>query len=470
MKSLRLFLSVSALALFLSFAAYAQPKHSMAVRYNWYNYITPLENLPGEEDDEFMDIYNEANAPGIEVSYYNRILQNTFLAVPVKVGAARTGRTLSGEIDDSRDVIGNLDVLLQHNFFAEGAVSPYVHAGVGSAFNFDEEVFDLNIPLGVGVNFRLAKNLYLSGQTQYRIAPADEDLAKRKGLDNWQHAAGFHLFFGADEEVIVPPPPPLPLDGDGDGIADESDRCPTIAGLPTNAGCPDTDGDGVVDLDDLCPNEKGVGILKGCPDGDRDGVADRDDRCPTEAGPASNNGCPVKVADRDNDGVPDDRDACPDVAGLAALGGCPDADRDGVADRDDRCPNEAGPRSNNGCPEIKKEDKARLDEIVKNIQFNTGKSTLTTASFAIMDEVTSVMKKYPSYSAAIEGHTDSSGDDASNMRLSESRAKTCYDYLISKGIAANRLSYKGYGETRPIADNTTEAGRAKNRRVVFDLK
>ena len=79
------------------------------------------------------------------------------------------------------------------------------------------------------------------------------------------------------------------------------------------------------------------------------------------------------------------------------------------------------------------------------------------------------MNQYPEYSLNIGGHTDATGDDKMNLALSERRAKTCYDYLVSKGIAAGRMTYAGYGETQPVGDNKTAAGRAQNRRVVFEL-
>ena len=70
------------------------------------------------------------------------------------------------------------------------------------------------------------------------------------------------------------------------------------------------------------------------------------------------------------------------------------------------------------------------------------------------------MKKYPAYNLKIEGHTDSDGKEDANLKLSKERAKTCYDYLVSKGVLASRMTHDGFGESRPIADNTTESGKA----------
>jgi outer membrane protein OmpA-like peptidoglycan-associated protein len=293
-------------------------------------------------------------------------------------------------------------------------------------------------------------------------------------------------------------------DKDKDGIADKDDKCPNEAGPASNQGCPeelDTDKDGVPDKMDDCPTV--AGTVKGCPDSDKDGVADKDDKCPNEAGPASNNGCPEpkieKVVDTDNDGVPDDKDECPTLAGTVR--GCPDSDKDGVADKDDKCPTVAGPASNNGCPEVKigdadndgvpddkdkcpntpgpasnfgcpevkKETKERLAYVTKAVQFETAKATLKNDSYTVLDEVVGIMRQYPDYKLSISGFTDDRGDDERNLKLSQQRAKACYDYLIFRGIKAERLRSAGFGEARPIASNETAEGRELNRRVEFEL-
>ncbi len=256
-------------------------------------------------------------------------------------------------------------------------------------------------------------------------------------------------------------------DTDGDGIADKNDACPTEAGPATLAGCPDSDGDGIADKDDKCPEEAGLSKFGGCPDTDGDGIPDVEDECPTEAGPASNQGCPV--SDRDGDGIPDDEDDCPDQAGIAAMKGCPDTDGDGIADKDDKCPTEAGPASNQGCPEITKEDKEVIDFAIQNINFETAKAVITTDSRAVLAQVIDVLNRYPAYKLAIGGHTDSIGAAEANQKLSERRAEAVFNYLKDAGVSASRMTYSGFGETMPIADNINKAGREQNRRVTLDL-
>jgi len=283
-------------------------------------------------------------------------------------------------------------------------------------------------------------------------------------------------------------------DRDHDGITDLEDKCPDVAGMITLMGCPDRDNDGVTDAEDACPEVAGLAAFKGCPDTDSDGITDADDKCPTEAGPATNMGCPIRdrdadgvvdaedacpgdkgpastkgCPDRDMDGVADKDDACPDKKGDSMHKGCPDTDGDGVYDMDDRCVDKAGPASNRGCPEIRKEDRAKVELAVKAVQFESGKAKLLAKSNKVLDDVATVLINYPYYSLDLRGHTDSQGEADMNLALSKARAKTCFDYLISKGVPASRLSSEGFGETMPIADNMYAPGRALNRRVEFNL-
>jgi OmpA-OmpF porin, OOP family len=257
-------------------------------------------------------------------------------------------------------------------------------------------------------------------------------------------------------------------DSDGDGVADKSDACPTEKGTKNTGGCPDTDNDGVADKSDACPDKAGAARFQGCPDTDGDGIKDSDDKCPTQAGTTENGGCPQN--DRDRDGIVDASDFCPDEAGVASARGCPDTDGDGIRDAIDKCPTVAGPATSAGCPGISEADKKVLEAAIYGVQFETAKSAFKNESYAILDQVVDVMNRYPTANLTISGHTDSQGNDASNQRLSENRAKACYDYFVKKGIAASRLKYAGFGETKPVGDNNTVEGRAKNRRVEFDLK
>jgi outer membrane protein OmpA-like peptidoglycan-associated protein len=255
----------------------------------------------------------------------------------------------------------------------------------------------------------------------------------------------------------VPRPPPAPGDRDGDGILDPDDRCPDdpedYDGYEDADGCPeqqDSDGDGLHDDLDACPAE---------PE-DVDGYLDDD-------------GCPEP--DNDLDGIPDASDQCAndpeDPDGYRDDDGCPerDNDTDGIPDVSDRCPNEPGPESEQGCPRVYQDVQVTgtAIRITQMIHFEFNRAVIRPESFGILNTVAQVLKDYPTITIEVQGHTDSRGNDDFNMRLSQSRADAVREYLIGQGIAASRLTSRGYGETMPIDSNRSSAGRAANRRVEF---
>ncbi|HAH59823.1 MAG TPA: cell envelope biogenesis protein OmpA, partial [Bacteroidales bacterium] len=269
-----------------------------------------------------------------------------------------------------------------------------------------------------------------------------------------------------------------PLDADGDGVPDYLDKC---ANTPPNIqvdamGCPlDEDKDGVPDYLDKCPKTPiGVAVdADGCPlDTDKDGVPDHLDKCPnTPSGVQVDvNGCPL---DEDKDGVPDYLDKCPQTpigATVDEFGCTLDTDGDGIPDYLDKCPTVAGTKENDGCPELTKEVKTLFQKALQGIKFDTGKSTIKPVSFQILDAVVKVMIENPNYKLIIGGHTDNVGGEAMNMTLSKNRAEAVSVYLISKGISPTRISSEGFGLTKPVDDNSTAAGRTRNRRVELSVE
>jgi len=225
-------------------------------------------------------------------------------------------------------------------------------------------------------------------------------------------------------------------------------------------------------------------IARGGGDLDHDGIPDDVDLCPSEPedhlDPDPNDGCP-KQPDRDNDGIPDASDKCPDTPedkdGIQDMDGCPeeDADNDGVPDVTDACPREPGSPSPdpklNGCPQFIKRVKGSMEiEILKQIQFDTGKATIKPTSHSILDEIVKLLKANPDIKRlSIEGHTDDRGGIDLNNRLSQERADSVKKYLGAHGIEENRLEAHGFGPSRPIDTNDTDAGRQKNRRVEFHI-
>lgn len=140
----------------------------------------------------------------------------------------------------------------------------------------------------------------------------------------------------------------------------------------------------------------------------------------------------------------------------------PDSDGDGVTDNRDNCPGTpAGVAVDaNGCPQ-------RGSITLEGVTFEYNSALLTPDSAIILRDVSAGLKKYPRLRVELQGHTDSKGPDAYNLTLSQKRADAVREYLLKDGVPSAQMSAKGYGEKEPIADNNTEDGRGKNRRVVM---
>ncbi|MFP4284454.1 MAG: OmpA family protein [Desulfovermiculus sp.] len=168
--------------------------------------------------------------------------------------------------------------------------------------------------------------------------------------------------------------------------------------------------------------------------------------------------------DSDGDGVYDEDDQCPDTpAGVEVdEDGCPvDSDGDGVPDYKDKCPDtEAGAEvDDEGCP-------YPVSKRIK-VYFDFDKAEIKDKYHDELKEMAQYLSRNQDTEVVIEGHTDSTGPAEYNMGLSERRAESVKDYLTDKlDIDASRLDTKGYGETRPVADNSSKEGRQKNRRVI----
>lgn len=180
----------------------------------------------------------------------------------------------------------------------------------------------------------------------------------------------------------------------------------------------------------------------------------------------------AKANDGDGDGVMDDSDNCPATAGglLVDKRGCPiDTDYDGVTDNLDNCPGTARGLGvdGKGCPQSAAD--AGANRSFENVNFAFDRSELTDYAKATLDNAASVIgglvKKYPGLKIDILGHTDWIGTDAYNQALSERRANAVKGYLVRKGVEADRISNFAYGESKPIAPNETDEGRALNRRA-----
>lgn len=272
--------------------------------------------------------------------------------------------------------------------------------------------------------------------------------ALRGGLDDGRFAAGFGLGFNwlnFDYAYVTEP----------EDFQGSNHRL----GLGMNFGC-----------------EKPVMAAR-AGDRDRDGIPDDVDKCPDNPedfdGYQDTDGCPD--ADNDGDGVVDAQDQCPgqaeDFDGFEDNDGCPDLDndKDGILDKDDKCPSAAetfnGYEDTDGCP-----DEMPFCFPLAYINFKFGTAEMTHADhIPVLEEVARIMKEYPNISVEVQGHTDNIGSDSSNQTLSERRAQAVKDYIVGRGIASDRLTTKGFGESQPIDTNDTDLGRARNRRIEFKV-
>ncbi len=171
----------------------------------------------------------------------------------------------------------------------------------------------------------------------------------------------------------------------------------------------------------------------------------------------------LQTADTDQDGVNDAADKCPETVPGAQVDdtGCePDTDNDTIVDRIDLCPDSAeGAVVNSlGCAQGE-------NIILTGVTFTSGTANLTTDSQKSLDRTVAILGQAPEMKLEIAGYTDSVGNEARNLKISNLRAQAVVSYLVIKGIEEERLIAKGYGMADPIADNSTVAGRAQNRRV-----
>lgn len=324
-------------------------------------------------------------------------------------------------------------------------LTPFILVGggaLGAASNPTGRDSDPAIHFGAGL--KLAVDDFLGLRLDVR-----DVLSQKYPADQGTQAHHPEVLLGASFNLDFsshPAPPPPVADRDSDSVADADDACPDQAG-PAPRGCPppkDSDGDGFIDDKDACPSDRGVAPV-GCPD-----------------------------LDPDHDCVPAPADECPTQPGLAPSG-CPDPDpdRDGVKGANDQCPAEVetknGFQDEDGCPDVLPEKVKKYSGVIPGIEFDLGKATVRPASLPTLDEAAGVLKEFAQLRVSISGHTDNVGDRQRNVDLSRQRADAVKAYLVSKGVAAERIETRGAGPDEPVADNKLQAGRQKNRRIEFKL-
>ena len=350
---------------------------------------------------------------GVELQYNQKdwFLSPELSVIYTDSGNAEYEAAADGETDVLRMAVNGVKTYNQ-----DGAFQPFAKAGLGMEKMDHLEQGNKNslfIDAGAGVKVPLMDHLALKLEAIYML---------KENANRWDNnaivQAGLTFGFGAQAEEVVPVAAvaaPVVVDGDddNDGVLNSKDECPnTAAGARVDvSGC----------------------FLDG--DDDKDGVLNAADKCPTTAAntKVDAEGCKLD-GDDDKDGVLNSKDICPNTP----LGEAVNED---------------------GCPK----------SITLHVKFPNDSSKIEASSYGIVQKYADFLNKYTAYSAKIVGHTDSRGSAAYNQKLSERRANAIKDMLIEKGVPSSRVSAAGEGEAKPMADNATAEGRAKNRRIEAEL-
>lgn len=403
----------------------------------------------GQQNLHFNSQYNLGYAVGGTLGYEFKSGLRPELEVRYQDNGFDKLKTSSGSTNAKGDlgvlaVMGNLwyDIPLSKH------IQPYLGGGAGyarvslndfrtpgtSGTNGTDTVFAWQV--GAGLDFPLTKRITASIGYRYFVTK-DPHFRDNNTNIHTQYTTQIaqlglrYTFAGPGHQAA---------DSDHDGVPNSKDQCPnTPKGVAVNAkGCAlDSDHDGVPNYKDQCPDTpKGVAVnAKGCAlDSDHDGVPNYKDQCPnTPAGTQVNaKGCPLHK-DSDHDGVPNSRDKCPNTPkGAKVLA--------------------------NGCAVNQKYN-------LRGVTFHFNKATLTPNAKRVLDYVAKTLKASPGFQVELDGYTDSVGPQTYNLKLSRRRAAAAKQYLVSKGVAAKRITTKGFGEKHPMATNKTAKGRRLNRRI-----
>lgn len=444
-----------------------------------------VADLPGGDGAQDALSPNNSAIIGLRIAYNLNpmfAIEGELGFIPAKVG----GDEITAEI---LSLVYRIQALA-HLSSRDKKIRPFALLGVGgmsisssepdTIYNDDDFVFHA----GAGLKYRMKDSWGLRLDVRALFPPSSASESITIDVE-----ALVGLYFNYPSKSVPPPP----KDTDEDGMTDDIDQCITEAEdkdeFQDDDGCPDADNDqdGILDAADKCPNKPedkdGFEDNDGCAedDNDKDGVLDGADKCPLKPedkdGFEDEDGCPED--DNDGDGIKDANDQCPmkaeDKDGFQDEDGCPDPDNDGdgVLDAADKCPDQMetknGFQDADGCADEIPKKLKRFTGTVKGIRFATGKTTIRAVSNRTLNAAVKVLKEYPDLRIEISGHTDNVGKAEDNRALSLGRATSVKEYMVSKGIVADRIEVKGFGPDRPVADNAKKAGRAQNRRVEFKL-
>lgn len=301
-------------------------------------------------------------------------------------------------------------------FLEEDAfVAPYFTTGFG--LNTASNNVRLYIPAGIGLKFQVTPNFSFQFESMYK---------QRLGKEKYQHIShsiGFVFALPGQSKPVRPTPvrPEKPA--------------PVIAEAPLV----DSDNDGVADRDDLCPDVKGLALYLGCPEEEKHDTPSK-----------TNSSVPIVDANKKTS-TPSPIDNSPVILDV----------QDG---------NTVEQPVPNKIHEMSSADRKYIEAAMGNIYFEASSDQLTPESYAVLDTVAMILNRNPEYDLQVLGHTDNTGNQNSNLVLSIKRAfKVKYYLVYERNVRLSRITSDGYSSVAPVADNSTEEGRAKNRRVEFKL-
>lgn len=437
---------------------------------------TPITDIKGGKGEPFARIF---------IRYY------TIPYLSVEAGGGLSVLQAETNTDFFSDILNPVDFRINLHIPTTSPVSPYAFGGVGLLhFNPEDKNNDplprnaagdytkvtSYVPLGGGLQWQFAKNSLaeLHGAYHMAMSPNLDDVKGAKNDSYWSVGVNLFALFGHED-----------VDSDGDGLLDDEERQ-----LGTDPNKADTDGDGLTDYQEvrlyhtnpLNPDTDGDGLTDGeevityhtdplNPDTDGDGLTDGSEVLTYHTDPLN--------PDTDGDGLTDgsevntyhtnplDKDT--DHGGI----------NDGVEvkrgtnplDPSDDMPAPTPPpakvETTAVAPPPISEIKTGASVSFPGINFDEGKATLTALAMQKLDAVAKDLVAHPEIVVSIEGHTNNNGARKFNLSLSMNRAFAVKSYLESKGVSPERMTTKGFGPDRPIADNNTPEGKAKNRRIEF---
>jgi len=407
-------------------------------------------------------------------------------------GAGRlTGKT----VDYTTEIIP-IDYRFLLAPFANNTFSPYLFAGIGGlhfqlkdpskSYSADgkSDGWTAVIPAGLGLALGLSDNIALEATGAYNFTTSKDINAITDGKKDafWNGSLG--LFVHGESGSADP---------DKDGLTNNQEK-----EFGTDKNNPDTDGDGLTDGDEVLKYH--TNPLK--PDTDGDGLSDYDEifkykTDPLKAdtdGDGLNDGQEVLTyktdplkADTDGDGLTDGQEVLTYKTDPLKA----DTDGDGLSDGDEVTKYKTNPLkadtdggSVNDGVEVNRgtnpldpaDDVVKKEELkvevgkaitLEGVTFATGSANLTPASETILEKAYNTLAQNPEIAVEIQGHTDNTGKRATNTKLSQARADAVKAWLVAKGIDGSRIATKGFGPDKPVAPNTSAAGRQKNRRIEF---